>query len=254
MPMHYFEKPEKFARLHFKRSQQKMFFYLATLNLNITYARMHIKCPEDKLIFMWLVVWKFLIRWFHKNPTEVWKCSDLFCRNYVLNGLLDALYNNYKTEDEGSNKFMVDRFLEFKITDSRTVINQVQELQVMLNDIHTEGMINYLKHKRKEMGIEDLIIRLRIEDDNKIAQGYGSNSIKANVVEHNQASRINKGKFTRGKDSMNDRWFNLGPKGGVFKRKFQGNCYNYDKLGHKATNCRLPRREKAKQGIIDDIT
>ena len=26
---------------------------------------------------------------------------------------------------------------------------------------------NYLKHKRKEMKIEDLIVRLRIEEDNK---------------------------------------------------------------------------------------
>ena len=25
---------------------------------------------------------------------------------------------------------------------------------------------NYLKHKRKEMGLEDLIVRLRIEEDN----------------------------------------------------------------------------------------
>ncbi|GKB77813.1 retrovirus-related pol polyprotein from transposon TNT 1-94 [Tanacetum coccineum] len=68
---------------------------------------------------------------------------------------------------------------------------QVQDLQVLLHDIHAEGMTvseafqvaaiieklppswvdfkNYLKHKRKEMSIEDLIVRLRIKEDNKLA-------------------------------------------------------------------------------------
>ena len=75
------------------------------------------------------------------------------------------------------------------MVDSKTVVSQVQELQVILHEIHAEGMMlsetfqvaaiieklppawkdfkNYLKHKRKEMSIEDLVIRLRIEEDNK---------------------------------------------------------------------------------------
>ena len=80
------------------------------------------------------------------------------------------------------------RFLDYKIVDSKTVVSQVQELYVIVHEIHAEGMIlsetfqvaaiieklpptwkdfkNYLKHKRKEMSIEDLIIRLCIEEDN----------------------------------------------------------------------------------------
>ena len=75
------------------------------------------------------------------------------------------------------------------MVDSKTVVSQVQELQVILHEIHAEGMMlsetfqvaaiikklplawkdfkNYLKHKRKEMSIEDLVIRLRIEEYNK---------------------------------------------------------------------------------------
>lgn len=120
---------------------------------------------------------------------------------------------------------------------------------------------NYLKHKRKEMSVEDLIVRLRIEEDNKIAQkkGYGgSNYAKANVLEHGQASRADKNKFVKGKDSRKGKVFNLGPKGGSFKsglvKRFQGNCYNCDKPGHRAVNCRLPKREKPKQAnLVDDI-
>ena len=60
----------------------------------------------------------------------------------------------------------------------------VQEIQVILDEIHYERAFqvatiiekihpswkdfkNYLKHKRKEMSIEDLIVRLRIEKNNK---------------------------------------------------------------------------------------
>ena len=80
-------------------------------------------------------------------------------------------------------------FLNYKIVDSKTVINQVKELQVILHEIHVEGMMlsktfqvatiieklfhawkdfkNYLKYKRKEMSIEGLIIRLYFEEDNR---------------------------------------------------------------------------------------
>ena len=76
-------------------------------------------------------------------------------------------------------------FFDYKIVDSKTVVSQVQELQVILHEIYVEGMTlnetfqvtaiieklppawkdfkNYLKHKRNEMSIEDLIIRLRIK-------------------------------------------------------------------------------------------
>ena len=45
---------------------------------------------------------------------------------------------------------------------------------------------NYLKHKRKEMNIEELIVRLRIEKDNRGSKKKGFNpaAAKANVVEH----------------------------------------------------------------------
>ena len=76
------------------------------------------------------------------------------------------------------------------------MINQVQDLQVILHDIHAEGMSlsesfkvaaiieklpplwkefkNYLKHKRKEMRLEDLIVRLRIEEDNRASEKKAS--------------------------------------------------------------------------------
>ena len=48
---------------------------------------------------------------------------------------------------------------------------------------------NYLKHKRKEMTVEDLIVRLRIEEDKKAVErrSKGNSAISgANIVEDDQ--------------------------------------------------------------------
>ncbi|GJV19018.1 NB-ARC domains-containing protein [Tanacetum coccineum] len=34
----------------------------------------------------------------------------------------------------------------------------------------------------------------------------------------------------------------LAPKAGIVKQKFQGTCYNYDQPGHRAANCKMPKR------------
>ena len=82
------------------------------------------------------------------------------------------------------------------MVDFKTVVNQVQELQVILHEIHAKGMIlnetfhvatiseklsptwkdfkNYLKYKIKEMSIEDLMIRLHIEEDNRGSEKKGA--------------------------------------------------------------------------------
>ncbi|KAK3039935.1 hypothetical protein RJ639_027770 [Escallonia herrerae] len=206
------QRSEKFNGKDFKRWQQKMLFYLTTLNL----ARFLQEDAPD----------------LGDNPdrqtvavVDAWKHSDFLCKNYILNGLDNALYNvyspvvnakalweslerKYKTEDAGSKKFVVGKFLDFKMVDSKTVISQVQEFQLILRDIHAEVMIlgesfqvaalieklsptwkdfkNYLKHKRKEMKLEDLIVRLRIEEDNRQSEKKAGNyhqEAKANVVE-----------------------------------------------------------------------
>ena len=121
-----------------------------------------------------------------------------------MNALTDSLYNvyiykkkakelwesldqKYKTEDARAKKFVMGRFLDNKMVDSKTVVSQIQDLQVILHEILVEGMMlsetfqvaaiieklppawkdfkNYLKHKRKEMSIKDLVIILCIEED-----------------------------------------------------------------------------------------
>ena len=214
------EKPKKFNGTDFKRWQQKMLFYLTTLNLarflNEDGPKLDVgETDKEKLV-----------------AVDAWNHSDFLCHNYVLNNLENTLYNvysplktakelrdsldkKYKTEDAGLKKFIVGKFLDFKMVDSKSVLSQVQELQVVVHDIHAEGMTlsetfqvaafieklppswrdfkNYLKHKRKKLSLEDLIVRLRIEEDNRLSEkkvGKNLEVSKANVVE--EGSKPNK--------------------------------------------------------------
>ena len=198
---------------------------------------------------------------------------NLYTNNKIAKELWESLDLKYKIKDAEAKKFVLDQFLDYKIIDSKTVVSQVQELQVILNEIHAEGMMsetfqvtniieklphawkyfkNYLKHKRKEMSIEDLVIRLCIEEDNRGFEkkvAHNPNETKANFVEHGQSSKFkkanNKGKGTK-----------LGPKGGVSKeKKFLGKCFNCGKQDKKSSDCSLPKRNKPEEAnVIDDIS
>ena len=122
-----------------------MLFYLTTLNLarflNEDGPKLDIgETDKEKLV-----------------AVDAWNHFDFLCRNYVLNGMENTLYNvhsplktakklwdsldkKYKTEVAGLKKFIVGKFLDFKMVDSKTVLSQVQELQVVVHDIHAEGM------------------------------------------------------------------------------------------------------------------
>ncbi|KAL2462202.1 Uncharacterized protein Adt_45622 [Abeliophyllum distichum] len=79
------EKPEKFNGLNFKRWQQKILFYLTTLNLArfLTEDAPKLKQGEGDIQAI--------------SAVEAWKHYDFLCRNYVINSLADSLYNVYST-------------------------------------------------------------------------------------------------------------------------------------------------------------
>ncbi|CAM8904976.1 unnamed protein product [Rhodiola kirilowii] len=269
------EKPEKFNGLNFSTWQPKMHFrlhfYLSQLGLGRCLTEETLRVAENETDRQVLMAY------------NAWKDSEYLCRNYVLNSLNDVLYKVYKTkstakevweavdrkyrpENAGSKKYTVGRFLEFQMVDSKTVTSQVNDLQFIMHDMNSEGMVvnepfqvaavieklpsgwkdfkNYLKHKRKEMSMEDLVIRLKNEEDNRSSDKRLKLSTgRANVVEHGESSK--------GKKPFNK----LGPKGGTIKKKthskFAGKCFNCDKEGHRAADCKSKQKKKKKVNVAE---
>ena len=105
-----------------------MLFYLTTLNLLRFLIEDAPKLKEDEHDIQVI------------SAVDAWKHYDFLCRNYVMNSLIDSLYNvyldkktskelwksldrKYITEDARAKKFVMGRFLDYKMVDSKTVVN-----------------------------------------------------------------------------------------------------------------------------------
>ncbi|XP_070005782.1 uncharacterized protein [Nicotiana sylvestris] len=225
-----------------------MFFYLTTLSLQkFIKEDVHVLPDETAENEHFLVI-------------EAWKHSDFLCKNYVLSGLEDDLYNvysgvetskelwaalekKYKTED-GINQINTDiessdlSIFTNRIFIEALVINEAFQVAVMIEKLSPlwKDFKNHLKHERKEMSLEDLIVRLRIKEDNKAAEkkGHENSAIMgANIVEDTSQNK------RKGKQASR-------PKSNPSKKRFNGNCYNCEKAGHKSTECRAPKKDKKK--------
>ncbi|GJU56758.1 retrotransposon protein, putative, ty1-copia subclass [Tanacetum coccineum] len=111
------------------------------------------------------------------------------------------------------------------------------------------------------MSVEDLVVRLCIEEDNKLAQknNYTPDSTKENMVEHvTSSSKFNpkgkgKGKENNDKKSKGKAEY-LAPKDGIVKHNFQRLCYNYDQSGHCTANCKISKRVTSRQANMVNYT
>ncbi|KAF3642122.1 putative growth-regulating factor 4-like [Capsicum annuum] len=120
--------------------------------------------------------------------------------------LWGALERKYKTEDAGTKKFFVARFPEYKMIDNKSVVSQVQELQVIIHDLLAEGFRKNVKRNSAMSG--------------------------ANIVEDDQNNSKKRKK--------------AGNQSNQPKKKFQGNCFNCGKIDHKSTDCCAPKKRKKK--------
>ena len=78
--------------------------------------------------------------------------DELICRGHILNTLSDLLYDlntsmksqkeiwnaleaKYKTEKIGMNKFIIQKYFDYKMLDNILVLDQVHELQILVNKL-----------------------------------------------------------------------------------------------------------------------
>ena len=128
--------------------------------------------------------------------------------------LWESLDRKYKIEGADFKKFIVGRFVDYVMLDTRSVTAQFQELQVLINEIKPEVMLlsetflmatvihklletckefkSYLMFKNKEMTLKTLFFKLNVEEKNQARNSAKISYIaKANIIEHGQSSKIN---------------------------------------------------------------
>ena len=114
---------------------------------------------------------------------------DFYCQYKVAKEIWDALTKKYIVEDAGTQKYALGNFRKFQMTEDRDVSSQIHDYHMLVNDLVTEDIklpepfvVGYLietlpdswkvyknsmKHKRKQTSLEDVIIHIRIEEQNK---------------------------------------------------------------------------------------
>ena len=125
----------------------------------------------------------------------------------------------YIVEDVGTQKCAIGNFRKFQMTEDRDVSSQIHDYHMLVNGLVTENIKspepfvasylletlldfwkdykNTMKHKRKQMSLEDVIIHIRIEEQNKTrdkAERAKELSSKENVVEERPRPKFNRPK------------------------------------------------------------
>ena len=64
----------------------------------------------------------------------------MYCFISTVKELFDFLDKKYKIEDTRTKKFIMVRLLDYKMTDAKTIMSQVQDFQLILHEIRAQRM------------------------------------------------------------------------------------------------------------------
>ena len=141
----------------------------------------------------------------------------VYCQYKVAKKIWDAINKKYMLEDAGTQKYAMRNFRNLQMIEDRDVSSQIHDYHLLINDFTIEDIklpepfvVSYLvetlleswkdyknnmKHKKKHMPLEGVIIHIRIEEQNQNRDNVEKTkelSSKANVVEEKPKPKNNR--------------------------------------------------------------
>nr|GEZ53025.1 zinc finger, CCHC-type [Tanacetum cinerariifolium] len=242
-----FGKLDKFEGHDFRRWHEKMHFLLTTLKVVYVLTTPMPELLEDATVEAIRIRAK-------------WKNGDYICMGHLLNGMSDSLFDvytnvksakelwdslesKYMAEDSSSKKFLVSNFNNYKMVDSRPVMEQYNEILTILRQYTQHGLKmdesisvsiiidklppswkdfkHTLKHGKDDLSLVQLGSHLRIEESLRAQDSDKSNGKK-------QSNGNNSGSGSNKKPKLE--------------------CWKCGKTGHFKRDCRSGKKNNANGG------
>ncbi|XP_074297735.1 uncharacterized protein LOC141628496 [Silene latifolia] len=204
----------------------------------------------------------------------------------------ESLEAKYRADYAGKKKYVVGKWLEFQMADGKPIMEQVHVYENLCADVVNEGMKlddtfvsnvllekfppswsdyrNHLKHKKKDMSLQELVGHMRTEEANRLKDQPVSLSVnasvaavKVNLVESGGPSNAEKfkgkgkAKVGQGKNQgpakKNGPGKHTKPVAKIQKLKGPIVCYVCGKTGHKAYQCTKKKTTEANVAVTDDV-
>ncbi|XP_077232569.1 uncharacterized protein LOC143869896 [Tasmannia lanceolata] len=179
-----FSKIERLTGLNYKRWKQQILFALQQIGVAFVLTQPK---PNEEIV--------------------EWDNADYICKNHLLNGLANELYNiyysyehaadlwnaivtKYELENAGNRKYVIGNFLDFTMEDVKPISAQIDEYQFIIGELAKEGMklpdtfvagslieklpLSWkdfkigMKHKTKEWTLDQVVVGVKIEEKNRL--------------------------------------------------------------------------------------
>nr|GEZ26760.1 zinc finger, CCHC-type [Tanacetum cinerariifolium] len=220
-----FDKLVKFEGQDFRRWQKKMHFLLTT---KVVYV---LSTPSP--------VWSENETLETTRKRMKWENDEYICRGHILNGMSDFLFDiyqnvesvkalweslesKYMVEDAFATKFLVRSFMNYKMVDTRPVMEQYHEMLKILGQYTQHNLM-----MDEAISVAEGLRNKELDNNPKGKNQIGSSSV--NMVERDGAKNSNNIKNKRKFKSGDDKFAN---------KKGTITCWKCKKTGHMKKDCR----------------